>query len=51
MKDAKEAGVQFKICSPALDLWGNNLIPEIKETVGGAYVIGQAMDEDVATLT
>lgn len=49
MKDAKEAGVQFKICSPTLDLWGNNLIPEIKETVGGAYVIGQAMD--VVTLT
>jgi predicted peroxiredoxin len=31
IKDAKDAGVQFKICSPALDLWGNNLIPEIKE--------------------
>jgi uncharacterized protein len=51
MKDADEAGVKFKICSPALDLWGKNLIPEIRETVGGAYVIGQAMDEDVVTLT
>ena len=51
IKDAKEAGVKFKICSPALDLWGNDLIPEVTETVGGAYVISQVMDEDVATLT
>lgn len=51
IKDAYEAGVKFKICSPALDLWGNDLIPEIKETVGGAYVIGQAIDDDVVTLT
>ncbi len=51
MKDANEAGVKFKICSPALDLWGNDLIPEIKETVGGAYVISQAMDDDVVTFT
>ncbi|MCR4346692.1 MAG: DsrE family protein [Sulfuricaulis sp.] len=51
IKDAYEAGVKFKICSPALDLWGNDLISEIKETVGGAYVIGQAIDDDVVTLT
>ena len=51
IKDAYEAGVKFKICSPALDLWGNDLIPEIKETVGGAYVIGQVIDDDVVTLT
>ena len=46
-----KAGVKFKICSPALDLWGNDLIPEVRETVGGAYVIGQAIDDDVVTLT
>ena len=39
MEDTKETGAQFKICSPAFDLWGNNLIPGIKKTVGGAYVI------------
>ena len=51
MKDAHEAGVKFKVCTPTLDLWGKDLIPEIEETVGGAYVISQAMDDDVVTFT
>lgn len=51
MKDAHEAGVHFKVCTPTLDLWGNDLIPEIEETVGGAYVIQKAMDDDVVTFT
>lgn len=51
MKDAHEAGVKFKVCTPTLDLWGSDLIPEIEETVGGAYVIQNAMDEDVVTFT
>lgn len=51
IKDAHEAGVQFKVCTPTLDLWGDDLIPEISETVGGAYVIEQAMDDDVVTFT
>ena len=50
IKDAHEAGVKFKVCTPTLELWGHDLIPEIEETVGGAYVIQQAMDEDVVTL-
>lgn len=51
MKDAHEAGVKFKVCTPTLDLWGEDLIPEIEETVGGAYIISQAMDDDVVTFT
>jgi predicted peroxiredoxin len=51
MKDAAEAGVSFKVCTPTLELWGNDLIPEIEETVGGAYVISQAMDDDTVTFT
>jgi predicted peroxiredoxin len=51
IKDAHEAGVHFKVCTPTLELWGTDLIPEIEETVGGAYVIEQAMDDDVVTLT
>ncbi|MCZ7564218.1 MAG: DsrE/DsrF/DrsH-like family protein [Burkholderiales bacterium] len=51
IKDAHEAGVKFKVCTPTLDLWGQDLIPEIEETVGGAYVIAQAMDDDVVTFT
>jgi uncharacterized protein len=49
--DAHEAGVKFKVCTPTLDLWGDDLIPEVDETVGGAYVIEQAMDDDVVTFT
>ena len=48
---AHEAGVQFKVCTPTRELWGDDLIPEITETVGGAYVIEQAMDDDVVTFT
>ncbi|MGH8670761.1 MAG: DsrE/DsrF/DrsH-like family protein [Burkholderiales bacterium] len=51
IKDAHEAGVRFKICTPTLELWGSDLIPEIDETVGGAYVVQQAMDDNVVTLT
>ena len=51
IKDAHEAGVKFKVCTPTLELWGNELIPEIEETVGGAYVITQAMDDDTVTFT
>jgi predicted peroxiredoxin len=51
IKDAHEAGVRFKVCTPTLELWGEDLIPEIGETVGGAYVIEKAMDDDVVTFT
>lgn len=49
--DAAEAGVVFKVCSPSVEIWGNDLIPEIKEIVGGAYIISEAMDDDTVTLT
>lgn len=51
IKDAHEAGAVFKVCTPTLDLWGNELIPEIVETVGGAYIISEAMDDDTVTFT
>lgn len=51
IKQAKQAGVVFKICTPALKFWGENLIPEIEETVGGAYIINESMDDSVVTFT
>ena len=51
IKDAHEAGVKFKVCTPTLGLWGEDLIPEIEETVGGSYVIQQAMDVNTVTFT
>jgi predicted peroxiredoxin len=51
MREAHDAGVKFKICTPTLEIWGDELIPEISETVGGAYVISEAMDDDTVTFT
>ncbi len=51
IREAYEAGVKFKVCTPTLDLWGDDLIPEITETVGGAYLISEAMDDNTVTFT
>lgn len=51
MKEAHAAGVIFKVSTPTLDLWGHDLIPEIQETVGGAYIISEAMDEQTVVFT
>ena len=51
IKDAVEAGVRLKVCSPTLELWGDKLIPEITETVGSAYIISEAMDDNTVTFT
>ena len=49
IKQAKQAGVVFKVCTPVLKFWGDDLIPEIEETVGGAYIINEAMEDSVVT--
>jgi predicted peroxiredoxin len=51
IQEAYEAGVKFKVCTPTLDLWGDDLIPEITETIGGAYIISEAMDDNTVTFT
>lgn len=51
IQEAHAAGVKFKVCTAALEQWGHDLIPEIEETVGGAYVISEAMDEGTVTFT
>jgi len=51
IRDAAEAGVKLKICTSNLELWGDELIPEIVETVGAAYVISEAMDDETVTFT
>ncbi len=51
IREAYKAGVKFKVCTPTLDLWGDDLIPEITETIGGAYVISEAMDDNTVTFT
>ena len=51
IKEAHDAGVVFKVCTPTLELWGDDLIPEISETVGAAYIISEAMSGDTVTFT
>jgi predicted peroxiredoxin len=51
MQDAVEAGAKFKICTTNLELWGDDMIPEISETVGAAYIISEAMDDRAVTFT
>ncbi len=51
IREAHEAGVTFKVCTPTLELWGDDLIDEIDETVGGAYLISEAMDDNTVTFT
>ena len=47
MKNAKDV----KICSPALEMWGKELIAEFDETIGAAYIIEDAMNDNTVTFT
>lgn len=51
IQQAQQAGVVFKFSTPSQKHWGENLIAEISETVGGAYIINEAMDDSVVTFT
>lgn len=51
IQDAVEAGVKMMVCTPTLELWGDTLIAEISETVGSAYIISEAMDDNTVTFT
>ncbi|MCW8831077.1 MAG: peroxiredoxin, partial [Gammaproteobacteria bacterium] len=41
----------FKVCAPSVQVWGEDLIPEIDESVGAAHVVAEAMDDDTVTFT
>ena len=51
IREAHKAGVVFKACSPTLEMWGSELIDEIHETIGAAYVVEEAMHDNTVTLT
>lgn len=51
IKEAHEAGVTFKVCTPALGKWSGELIAEIEDTVGSAYLICEAMADSTVTFT
>lgn len=49
--EAYDAGVSFKVCNTSLKMAGQDLIAEVEERVGAAYVIAEAMDENTLTFT
>lgn len=52
IRDAREAGVKIKVCTTALEMWGSDeMIPEVEETVGAAYLISEAMDDETVVFT
>ena len=51
IQEAHQAGVTLKVCTPTLGTWEDDLIPEIEETVGDAYLISEAMDDETVTFT
>lgn len=51
IKEAHKAGVTFKTCAPSVQIYGDDLIAEVDESVGSAYVVSEAMDDDTVTFT
>ncbi|VAW53748.1 hypothetical protein MNBD_GAMMA06-678 [hydrothermal vent metagenome] len=51
IKEAHKAGVSFKACNTSLTMAGEEVIEEVEEKVGAAYVVGEAMDENTVTFT
>ena len=51
IQEAVRAGVVFKLCTPTFGLTGNELIPEINETVGAAHIISESMSGETITFT
>ena len=51
IKEAHKAGVVFKACNTSLKMAGEELIEEVEERVGAAYVIDEAMDDSTVVFT
>jgi len=51
IKEAYGAGVTFKACNTSLKMAAEDLIDELEERVGAAYVIDEAMDDNTLTFT
>ena len=51
IKEAHQAGVTFKACNTSIRVAAEELIEEVEERVGAAYVIVEAMDDNTVTFT
>ena len=41
----------LKVCTPKIEIWGDELTAEIRETVDGGYPITEAMIDGTVTFT
>ncbi len=51
IKEAHQAGVIFKACNTSFNMAGEDMIEEVEEKVGAAYVVSEAMDKNTVTFT
>lgn len=51
LKEAYQSGVKIKVSKFVIQKWGNNLIPEVEETVSGGYIVEEIMSSNNTTLT
>ncbi|MBT5230301.1 MAG: peroxiredoxin [Methylococcales bacterium] len=51
IKEGYDAGVVYKVCSPMLALWGDDVISEVTEVIGAAYVISESMEGESVVFT
>lgn len=51
LREAHAAGVVFKVAAEVTERLGDDLIGEITERVGSAYIVSEAMDDDTVTFT
>ena len=51
IREAVDNGARFKLCAPLGKAPEGELIAEIGETIGAAYVISEAMNEDTVVFT
>ena len=49
--EAHRAGVCFKACNTSLKMAGLELITEVEEKVGAAYVVSEAMEKNTVSFT
>ena len=51
IREAVDNGARFKLCAPLGKMPEGELTAEIGETIGAAYVISEAMNEDTVVFT
>ena len=51
IQEAYHAGVTFKACNTSLKMAAEELIEEVEEKIGAAYLIAEAMDKNTVTFT